>query len=249
MIIKRLSSIFRYLGWTEPFYKWKISKDNCPLCGPSYFIALRKNPFMTRCLKCKANITNLSLIPIINEYANGNFNLSVYELSSYGSTLDYMRSKFKNVTISEYFPRIKTGEIHNGVLNQDVQQLTYSDKSFDIVTSNQVFEHVENDLKGFSEVYRVLKKGGAFIFGVPLYDTEKTIIKATIIDGKLVFNGEPEFHDSRLDGANSAPVFYRHSFNDICERVKSVGFSNAELKEVTISKNQGEPQLVIFAIK
>jgi ubiquinone/menaquinone biosynthesis C-methylase UbiE len=204
---------------------------------------------MTRCIKCKANITNLSLIPIINEYVKGNFDMSVYELSSYGSTLDYMKNKFNDVTISEYFPKIKLGEIHNGVLNQDVQQLTFSDKSFDIVTSNQVFEHVENDIKGFSEVCRVLKQGGAFIFGVPLYETETTIVKATVINGNLIFNGEPEFHDSRLDGANSAPVFYRHSFNDICERVKSVGFSKAELKEVTISKNQGEPQLVILAIK
>jgi ubiquinone/menaquinone biosynthesis C-methylase UbiE len=204
---------------------------------------------MTRCIKCKANITNLSLIPIINEYVKGNFDMLVYELSSYGSTLDYMKNKFNDVTISEYFPKIKLGETHNGVLNQDVQQLTFSDKSFDIVTSNQVFEHVENDIKGFSEVYRVLKQGGAFIFGVPLYDTETTIVKATVINGNLIFNGEPEFHDSRLDGANSAPVFYRHSFNDICERVKSVGFSKAELKEVTISKNQGEPQLVILAIK
>lgn len=249
MNLKRFTSIIRYLSWAAPFYKWKIRKNECPLCGESFFIYLNNDPFMIRCLKCKGNITNLALIPVIKEFIKGDFNSSVYELSSYGATLDYLKLHFKNVVVSEYFQNEKLGDYVNNILNQDVQNLTFRDNMFDLITSSQVFEHVENDIKGFSECYRVLNKGGVFLFSVPLYNTEKTIKIASIIEGEIKFKGEPEYHDSRLGGVNSAPVFYRHSKNDICERVKSVGFLEVGLREVYIVKNQKEPQLVVYAIK
>lgn len=249
MKLKRLSSIFRYLSWADSIYKWKISQSDCPLCGKSYFVSFKKDPFLTRCLKCKANITNLSLIPIIKEHIKGDYNKSVYELSSYGSTLDFFKSHFSKVISSEYFPDRNFGELADGIFNQDVQKLTFNDDSFDIITSSQVFEHIPDDIKGFSECYRVLTNGGAFIFSIPLYDIEKTIRIASIINNYIVFKGSPEYHDSRLGGAKSAPVFYRHSVHDICERVKSVGFSKVTLREVYIVNKQGKSQLVVYAIK
>lgn len=162
--MKRITSIFRYLSWTSPFYKWRFRRNECPLCGMSYFVYLSSNnPFMIRCLSCKNTITNLSLIPIVKEHVKGNYHRSVYELSSYGATLEFLKRHFNDVTASEYFPNDKPGSYVNGILNQDVQNLTFSDNSFDIVTSSQVFEHVEDDIKGFSEVYRVLR-GGELLF-------------------------------------------------------------------------------------
>jgi len=249
MKLKMLSLIFRYLSWADSIYKWKISKGNCPLCGESYFLSFRKDPFLTRCLKCKANITNLSLIPIIKEHTKGDYNKSVYELSSYGSTLVFLISHFSKVVASEYFPDRNFGELVDGILNQDVQKLTFNDNSFDIITSNQVFEHVPDDIKGFSECFRVLSNGGAYIFTVPLYDIKKTIKIASIINNEIVFEGTPEYHDSRLGGAKSAPVFYHYSVHDICDRVKSVGFSKVTLCEVDIVSIQGKSQLVVYALK
>ena len=249
MGLKRLTSIARYLSWTSPIYKWKIRKNECPLCGKNFFIYFDNYPFMIRCLKCKNTVVNLSVIPVVKEHANGDYNRAVYEMSSYGATLDFLKRHFEKVVESEYFPSEKMGDYVNGILNQDIQNLTFSDNSFDIITSNQVFEHVEHDIKGFAECYRVLKKDGALIFTVPLYQTEKTIQKASTVNGEVVFDGEPEYHDSRIGGAKSAPVFYRYSTNDICERVKSVGFQSVEFREIYIAKKQKEPQLVVYAKK
>lgn len=249
MILNRLTSILRYFSWADPLYRWKLRKGECPLCGNSYFISFKDDPFLTRCFKCKGNITNLAMINVIKVHVAGDFDQKVYELSSYGSTLDFLKKKFSNVTFSEFFPDKKLGEYSDDILNQDVQKLTFSDHSFDVVTSNQVFEHVPNDIKGFSECLRVLNYGGALIFTVPLYDTAQTTKKASLINNEIVFVGEPEYHDSRLGGAKSSPVFHRHSVNDICERVKSVGFSSVELKDVWVVSSQGKPQKVIYAVK
>lgn len=118
MNYKRLSATVRYLSCADSFYKWRISRSVCPLCGQSFFLLFGNDPWLTRCIKCKANITNLSLIPIIKEHTKGDYNKSVYELSSYGSTLEFLKSHFSNVVSSEFFPDKKLGELVDGILNQ-----------------------------------------------------------------------------------------------------------------------------------
>lgn len=250
-MLKRLSTFANYLRRAEPIYRWKFSKDKCPRCGSSIFIALQKDPFMTRCLQCRANVTNLSLIPVIKDHFRGSFKgKRAYELSTYGSTLDWLRMHFERVDVSEYFPNRVRGEIVNGIQNEDIQNLTFEDDSFDVITSNQVFEHVPDDTKGYAECFRVLRHGGCLTFSVPLYNISQTEQVAYLDNtGQVVFIGEPEYHDSRLEGAKSAPVFWHHSLNDIMERVKSAGFDRVELADVMITPIQHIPSKVIYGVK
>ena len=199
--IARISSIVRYIFWSDAPYKWKLCKGDCPLCEPTTFLSLKKDPFLTRCLKCKANITNLSLIPVIKNHFKGIYQgKKAYELSSYGSTLEWLKKYFDEVVYSEYFANLPSRKYYNGILNQDVQNLTFEDECFDVVTSNQVFEHVPNDEQGYFECFRVLKKGGALIFSVPLYMTEHTEKIAYLDNDQIRFLGRPEYHDSRIGG-------------------------------------------------
>jgi len=48
--------------------------------------------------------------------------------------------------------------------------LKYPDEKFDVVCSFDVFEHIKDDKKVVSEVYRVLKKGGFLFFTVPAFN-------------------------------------------------------------------------------
>jgi SAM-dependent methyltransferase len=47
-------------------------------------------------------------------------------------------------------------------------ELAFDDNSFDTVFSTQVLEHIADHQKAFSEIYRVMKPGGIFIFSLPL---------------------------------------------------------------------------------
>lgn len=51
----------------------------------------------------------------------------------------------------------------------EITDLPFSDGKFELVCAFDVIEHVEDDSRVFGEVSRVLKKGGVFIFSVPMH--------------------------------------------------------------------------------
>jgi SAM-dependent methyltransferase len=248
-IIKpRWRAAWRYLRFSDNIIKWRFSHSLCPSCHGKFFISLRSDAFMTRCLSCGANATNLPLIPVIKEHASKHQIKTVWEMSTYGATLNYLKLNYKVVFESEYFPNKNPGEIVDGVLNEGVQDLSFATNSLDLITSNQVFEHVPDDIKGYRECYHVLKKNGALIFSVPLCNMPKTEQLAAVNKNKIIYYTEPEYHDSRKAGPHSILTFWRHSEHDIVSRVEHAGFK-VMLKDVTIAPSQKIAAKVIYAIK
>lgn len=67
----------------------------------------------------------------------------------------------------------------------DILDLPFENESFDIIFCNHVLEHIEDDRKAMSELFRVMKKGGWGIFQVPMKNaSEKTYENFLIKDPK-----------------------------------------------------------------
>lgn len=65
----------------------------------------------------------------------------------------------------------------------DICDLPFQDDQYDLILCNHVLEHIPNDRKAMSELYRVLKKGGTLIAQVPLEEgREKTFEDDSITD-------------------------------------------------------------------
>lgn len=58
---------------------------------------------------------------------------------------------------------------HERVLCASATSLPFPDRSFDLVTALDVIEHLDDDVAGLSEVYRVLKPGAPAVFFVPAF--------------------------------------------------------------------------------
>lgn len=57
-------------------------------------------------------------------------------------------------------------------VKMDVHQIPFDDDTFDVAFCNHVMEHVDDDIKAMSEIYRILKPGGWAIIQSPVYPDE-----------------------------------------------------------------------------
>jgi ubiquinone/menaquinone biosynthesis C-methylase UbiE len=169
-----------------------------------------------------------------------------YELSFHGAVFDFLKKRSKKLYFSEFFPSSKKSYV-NGIRNEDIQNLSFENDFFDLITSTEVLEHVPDYKKGLKELNRVLNKGGHLFFTVPLFDSLNTIQVAQLVKNKIRWLLRPEFHGSRISGPNSVPVFWRHSKKQITKDLKESGFSSAELIE--IDWGVGISQIIVHGIK
>jgi len=202
---------------------------SCPLCRSRFLLRLARSELGVRCLGCGASATTLSLVSVLLGERPGFRRERVHELSSRGPLFEFLRREVAVLTCSEYFDDVPPGERRNGVQCQDVERLTYADASFDLVTSTEVFEHVPDDRKGFAEIRRVLRAGGAYVFTVPLADVDKTVVRAERKDGEIHHLLPPEYHDDRIRGRSTVLV-YRDYGRDITDRLRAAGFRSARIE-------------------
>lgn len=202
----------------------------CPVCASKRpMIRLNTNEISVRCSGCRASAITMSLVAVLRRVVPDLETREVYELSSRGALFRFLKKNSKKLTFSEFLDAVPPGSFLNGIQCQDVQNLTYDNESFDVCTSTEVFEHVPNDLKGFSEIGRVLRPFGVFIFTVPLCHRFETIERARLSpSGEIKHILPPEYHADPM--RKHAPVLsFRNYGQDIVDRLTSRGFARAEV--------------------
>jgi SAM-dependent methyltransferase len=229
MSLQEIIYRFRYaLSIVEPG-ALAIGRFRCPLCESSLLLRLSRDPIGVRCLRCAASAITLAMVSALVAERPGFRGERVYELSSRGPLFGYLRREVRDLTFSEYFDDVAPGSWRDGVQCQDIRQLTHADASFDLVTSTEVFEHVADDRRGFAEIRRVLRPGGAFVFTVPIEDAERTVERAVLSDGMVRHLLPPAYHDDRIRGKGAVLVF-RDYGRDIVVRLLEAGFSAARIE-------------------
>ncbi len=144
-----------------------------------------------------------------------------------------LKDRYVNAIGSEYLgTEKKSGVRYNEpgaglVLHQDLTALSFENDSFDAIISQEVFEHIPDYRKAFSECGRVLRKGGRLIFTIPFFQNQaSTEIRATVDgQGNLKHLLPPEYHGNPVDSAGS--LCFQHFGWDILDDLRHAGFEGA----------------------
>jgi SAM-dependent methyltransferase len=137
----------------------------------------------------------------------------------------------------------------NGVQCQDVQRLTYASASFDICTSTEVFEHVPEDAKAFSEVFRVLRPSGILVFTVPLHDGRETLERAVLMPtGQVKHLLPPQYHGDPVGDCRRILAFRTYG-QDVTDRLRNAGFAAAMILLPKDEIPWGYTRPVVVALK
>ncbi|MBT8281132.1 MAG: class I SAM-dependent methyltransferase [Muriicola sp.] len=123
----------------------------------------------------------------------------------------------------------------------DICNLPFDDNSYDIILCNHVLEHIPDDSKAMSELYRVMKPGGWGIFQVPQeLDRETTFEDDSITDRKKRAEIFGQYDHVRIYGKD-----YFNKLEEAGFTVKPVPYSSEltleEVDRYRLAKNEVIP--------
>jgi SAM-dependent methyltransferase len=117
------------------------------------------------------------------------------------------------------------------IRSEDLSALSFPDGSFDLVSTNEVLEHVPSIDACLVEIARVLAPGGWHIGTVPFASSaSQGEVRARVENGAIVHLTEPVYHGNPMLAEGSL-VFEIPGW-DIIERCRKAGFSSASMRFV-----------------
>ena len=201
----------------------------CPVCKAKfpaflpYGIKPRPN---AKCPKCKSLERHRELWVILHRLDWHRAGMRVLHVAP-ERVFYWMFKKLKDI---DYWPVDLDPEKYHGRVRKkvDITDIPFEDNSFDLIMCNHVLEHIPDDRKAMSEVYRVLKpKTGIAFLNVPIFNTPATL-------------ENPEYNTPELRLKYFGHEDHVRKYGlDYTERLKSVGFrvqifSTKEMEEETI---------------
>ena len=118
------------------------------------------------CAQCGAADRDRLYKLYIDKYENIGTDTKILDFAPSRQLEEYLRAKSKNYRSADLLidgvdDKVDITNMHN-----------YKDKTFDFFVCSHILEHVDDDSKAMSELYRILKPGGKGILMTPIIDRD-----------------------------------------------------------------------------
>jgi SAM-dependent methyltransferase len=187
----------------------KIYRGYCTICERKVFFA-KVGPWLRDqliCMSCNSIPRNRALLKVLQQHFPLWRDLRIHESSPGGASSDKLRRECPNLVASQYFPEVPRGDVKDGQQSEDLESLTFPDNSFDLVITQDVFEHILRPQRAFAEIARTLKPDGAHVFTVPYYRGKKTVVRARATNaGEIEHLTKPDYHGNPIDPEGSLVI-------------------------------------------
>ena len=188
--------------------KWRRNRGYCPTCDGEVWFS-ETGPWLRDqylCSRCGSIPRQRALIKILNEHFPRWRELRIHESSPDGPSSDKLRRECRNYVSSQFFPDVPRGQFQGEQRSENLEAQTFADKSFDLVITQDVFEHVLRPEKAFAEIARTLRPEGAHVYTVPYYRGKRTVVRAQPGIGGITYLLEPDYHHNPIDPAGSLVI-------------------------------------------
>ena len=133
-------------------------------------------------------------------------------------------------TASQYDPLLGFGNFHPlaGYRSENLEKQTFPNEAFDLVITQDVFEHIFDAPAAFKEIARTLRPGGAHIFTTPLVNKGQPSEKwASMSEAGIVYDHPPEYHGNPMSAEGSLVTW--HWGEDIVRYIKNASGLDTEI--------------------
>lgn len=181
----------------------------CPVCEAQVtFSATREGELSDRwyphwfrgslhCSKCRSIPRERALALVLAEICPDWRVRSIHECSPGGWALSAkLKRECAGYVPSNYAPEVPAGTCHPaGWRSEDLENQTFEDEAFDLVITQDVFEHLFHPGRAAAEIRRTLKPGGLCISTVPIADWGgQSSARASLINGQVVYHQPAQYH-------------------------------------------------------
>jgi len=196
----------------------------CPCCDREAEFRAKYDWFRDHllCSNCRSIPRERALMLTVERWYPQWRDLRIHESSpGYRGASVKLRNGCRDYVGTHFSPGVPLGEMIPGTewACEDLERQTFADESFDLVISQDVFEHVLDPAAAFREVARTLRPGGAHIFTTPLVNKHRPseVWAERGPDGEIVYHHEPEYHGNPIDSKGSLVTM--HWGYDITEHI------------------------------
>ncbi|MBI4001969.1 MAG: class I SAM-dependent methyltransferase [Nitrospira defluvii] len=143
--------------WGDLIAQWDLSSSE------AQYINVQQG---TTCVGCGSNVRSIALADAFLRYHHSTLSLREWVHTPVARTLQTLEINEAG-TLSGVLENIPGHRLVH-YPEYDMMALNLESNSFDIVLHSDTFEHVSDPVKGLTECRRVLRKGGACVFTVPI---------------------------------------------------------------------------------
>jgi hypothetical protein len=134
--------------------------------------------------------------------------LSIHESSpsARGASLR-LRNECREYIATQYDTSLSFGTVHPnlGYRSEDLAAQTFPNGIFDVVVTQDVFEHLFDPASAISEIGRTLKPGGIYVMTVPIVRKEQPSIRRAIMHHGVIEHllVPPQYHGNPINPSGS----------------------------------------------
>lgn len=158
------------------------------------------------CVFCRSVPRQRAIIHVMETVFPTYREMVIHESSPVGPASNKLQRECKSYIPTHFYRDTPPGEQKEGIRCENLEQLTFDDNVFDLVVTQDVFEHILNPAKAFSEVARTLKPEGAHVFTVPYYPDKTTVVRALESPDGIIYLEEEVYHGNPIDQKGSLVV-------------------------------------------
>lgn len=238
----------------------------CPICERDVtFVA--NGPYFRntlRCSVCRSAPRNRALMQVLSRHVPGWRALAIHEGSpGWDSFSRRLVGECARYTASQFDAAVPFGTTVEATTlpcgryrSEDLESQTFADGSFDLVITQDVFEHVYRPDLAIREIARTLKPGGATLMTVPITRRGQSSRRRASLEGGVVTHHlPPEYHGNPIGTDGSLVtvdwgydiVAYLQKHSGLCFLMLAIDDIDlgirAELNEVLIGFRVPAPDL------
>jgi len=193
---RSFSVLYRLITASYHMIQRDFSRGWCPICE-KMTIFYQEGEWLRdhlRCIRCYSIPRWRAIIHVLNMHFPDWRKLHIHEAAPAGAASSKLRQECQYYVGSCLSDKIPIGQFISNLRCEDLERQSFSNESFDLVITQDVFEHVLDPARAFQEIARTLKPGGAHVFSVPWYPDQDTVVRAIRTPNGLKNLKEPLYH-------------------------------------------------------